>query len=121
MSRKSAWVSLIASSSTLFCCVLPTVLVMLGMGATMAGLVSAVPQIVWLSQYKIYVFGFSFVMISFAAFMYYRSRNEPCPTDPELAKACASGRKWSFRITCLSASFWLLGFFFAFVAPLILS
>ncbi|MBC87002.1 MAG: hypothetical protein CL677_07460 [Bdellovibrionaceae bacterium] len=120
MSRFSAWLSLFASTGTLLCCALPSLFVVLGMGATMAGLVSAVPQLVWISQYKAWVFAISGILISLAAFMHYRSRNEPCPIDPERARACASARKWSFAILTLSGSLWGVGAFFAFVAPLVL-
>ena len=43
-----AFGSLLASSATLVCCVLPAVLVSLGAGAVLVGLVSAFPQLVWL-------------------------------------------------------------------------
>jgi len=46
-----------ASAATLVCCVLPAVLAALGAGATLAGLVSAVPQLMWLSAGKALVFG----------------------------------------------------------------
>jgi hypothetical protein len=49
--------ALFASSATLICCVLPAVLVSLGAGAVLVGLVSAMPQLVWLSEHKASVFG----------------------------------------------------------------
>lgn len=119
MKRFAAWFSLFASTGTLLCCALPSLLVVLGMGATMAGLVSAVPQLVVLSQYKAWVFAGSGVMISLAMLMQYLSRNEPCPIDPEQAKACDSARKWSKIILTFSIAIWCTGSFFAFVAPLI--
>ena len=119
MRNFSAWISLFASTGTLFCCALPSLLVVLGMGATMAGLVSAVPQLIWLSQYKALVFGFSGLMISLAGYMQYRSRFEPCPVDPVLAKACDSSRRWSLVILIISGSLWAVGAFFAFIAPLL--
>ena len=117
MSRLSAWLSLFTSTGTLVCCALPSLLVVLGMGATMAGLVTAVPQLVWLSQYKAWVFSGSGIMIFIAAALHYRSRNEPCPIDPKKAKACISARKWSFGVLVLSGVLWGIGAFFAFVAP----
>jgi hypothetical protein len=114
----SAWISLFASTSTLVCCALPSLLVALGMGATMAGLVSTIPQLIWLSQYKVAVFVGSAVMLSFSALLQYRARFEPCPIDHEQAKACSTGRLWSQRILILSVVIWAVGAFFAFVAPL---
>lgn len=48
--------TVLASSATLICCVLPAVLVSLGAGAAMVGLVAAFPQLVWLSEHKAGVF-----------------------------------------------------------------
>ena len=119
MKSLSTWFSLFASTGTLFCCALPSLLVVLGFGASMAGLIGAFPQIVWLSQYKLYVFAFSGFMISTAAYFQYRARFEPCPTDPKLAKLCTRSRRWSFFIWLFSATLWSTGAFFAFVAPII--
>ena len=49
--------TLLASGATLVCCVLPALLVSIGARATLVGLVSAFPQLVWLSERKIWVFG----------------------------------------------------------------
>ncbi len=51
-----AFTALLASSGTLVCCVLPALMVALGAGATLAGLVTAVPQLIWLSEHKVEVF-----------------------------------------------------------------
>src|SRR6187200_1056050 len=42
-----ATAALLASSGTLVCCVLPALMVALGAGAALAGLVTAVPQLIW--------------------------------------------------------------------------
>ncbi len=120
MSRWASYFSLFASTGTLLCCALPSLLVALGMGAAMAGLVSAVPQLIWLSQHKVWVFGLSGGMIFLAGIMYFRSRNEPCPIDPRQANACMRARKWSFWTLLFSAMVWGTGAFFAFLAPLVL-
>ena len=55
-SRSGFWASvasLFASSSTLICCALPALLVALGAGAALSSLVSAVPQLVVLSEHKL--------------------------------------------------------------------
>ena len=119
MNKFASWLSLFASTGTLVCCALPSLLVALGMGAVMAGLVSTVPQIVWLSQYKGWVFGLSGLMISIATVIQIKARSLPCPIDEKLAKACMTSRRWSERILGLSIVLWLIGAFFAFLAPLI--
>lgn len=112
--------SLFTSAGTLICCALPALFVTLGMGATLAGFVSDVPQIIWLSEYKEYVFGFAALMLTIAGIMQYRARNLPCPADPEQARACTRLRKISFGIYIFSLLIFLTGAFFAFVAPYIL-
>lgn len=120
MNRLSSYLSLFASTGTLLCCALPSLLVALGMGATMAGLVTAVPQLVWISQYKAVVFSVSGALILLSAYLQYRSRNAPCPIDPGQAEACAIARKWSIRVLTIAAVVWGVGAFFAFLAPYIL-
>ena len=66
-----AFVALVASTGTLVCCVLPALMVALGAGAVLAGLVSAVPQLVWLSEHKAAVFGIAAVMLALAGLAIY--------------------------------------------------
>jgi len=51
--------TILSSFSTLVCCALPAALVTIGAGAALASVVTAVPQLVWLSQHKIPLFGFA--------------------------------------------------------------
>lgn len=113
----ASYLSLFTSFGTILCCALPTLLVTIGMGAAFAGLIGIFPQIVWLSENKGLVFSLSAIMISISFLMIFLNRNAPCPVDPDQARACKVGRKWSIRIAFVSLSFWLLGFFFAFLAP----
>lgn len=119
MNRFSAWLSLFASSGTLLCCALPSLLVALGMGAAMAGLVSSFPWLVELSRHKEVIFAGSALSIAFAAWMHWRGSRLPCPVDKKLAEACRSGKKWSLAVLILSAGLWAVGAFFAFLAPLL--
>ena len=109
--------SLFASSGTLVCCALPALFITLGMGATFAGLVSAFPQLVWLSAYKGWVFAASGIMLALAAYARWRSRNDPCPIDPRQARACARMRRAGGVILAVSITLYATGAFFAFVAP----
>jgi hypothetical protein len=111
--------ALFGATSTLLCCALPTLFVALGMGATVAGVVSAVPQIVWLSERKGFLFIGCGVMLALSGWLQWRARNEPCPIDPELAKACKTGRAWSLRIYVISTLLFFVGLLFAYIAPLI--
>lgn len=109
--------ALFTSAGTLLCCALPALLVTLGMGAAMAGLVTAVPQLVWLSEHKAWVFALSGAAILLSALMQRRAaRRLPCPADPAEAAACARLRRLSAAALWLGAAVWTVGFFFAYLA-----
>lgn len=108
--------SLFASTSTLVCCALPALLVTLGLGASLAGLVSAAPWLVALSKYKVWLFAGSGLMLGFAWAMQRRAANLPCPADPAQADACTRLRRFSAAILWISGAVWAVGFFFAFLA-----
>jgi hypothetical protein len=107
--------TLLASSSTLICCALPALMVALGMGATLSGLVSAFPQIVWISEHKDEIFLLSIVLTAFSGFLQWKNRNAPCPIDPALRNACLRTRKVSRVIYWLSLLFLCVGAWFAYI------
>lgn len=121
MSWKNYWVSwlgLFTSLGTIMCCALPSLLVTLGLGASLAGFVGVFPQVVWLSEHKVYVFVISGVLIAFSLFMTHINRNAPCPIDEKQRAACMLARQWSLRLGVISAVLWSVGFLFAFILPL---
>lgn len=109
--------SLLASSGTLVCCAIPAVLVALGAGAALSSLISAFPQLVWLSERKEELFTFAGVMMIASGWLQWRNRTAPCPVDPRLRDACLHTRKASLRIYAASVAFYLIGSWFAFVQP----
>lgn len=111
-----AFLALVASTGTLVCCVLPAVMVSLGAGAALAGLVAAVPQLVWLSAHKALVFGVAIAMLGLSGAMLWRARRLPCPADARLAAACTGLRRWSVGLWLLAAAGTALGAAFAFGA-----
>jgi hypothetical protein len=115
----SAFASLLLSSSTLVCCALPALLVAIGAGAAMAGLVSAVPQLVWLSGHKALVFGGAGAALIVAGIVQYRARSAPCPVDPVLAAACTRTRRFSVTTYFVALVIYLIGAGFAFLPPLL--
>ena len=110
--------ALLTSTATLVCCVLPAVLVALGAGAALAGLVTAVPQLIWLSEHKPLVFGVAggLLIVSGAALWYGRSL--PCPTDPDAARACRRLRRLSAILYGLAVASFAVGAAFAFILPI---
>src|SRR5471032_2384228 len=87
--------ALLASTATLVCCVLPAVLVTLGAGAALAGLVTAVPQLIWLSEHKPLVFGIAIAFLAVSGVALWYGRSLPCPSDPEAARSCRRLRRVS--------------------------
>jgi len=108
--------SLFTSLGTLVCCALPALLVTLGLGATLAGLVSNAPWLIILSEHKVLIFMTSAVMLLASFMLQYRARNLPCPVDPEKAKACQRLRRLSWVLLSISITIYFIGFFFAFIA-----
>jgi hypothetical protein len=116
-----SWLSVFTSGSTLVCCALPALMVALGAGAALSGLVSAVPQLVWLSEHKAGVFGVAGVLLAASGALQWQARRAlACPADAQLAAACATAKDVSLRIWWASLAIYLTGAFFAFAAPLFL-
>lgn len=120
MKKTLPFLALFGSMGTLVCCVLPATFVALGLGSAFAGLISAVPQLIWFSEKKVFVFAGAALLIAVAAFFQWRSRYTACPVDPRLAAACKSSRRWSNGLFSAAIVCYGVGFFFAFVAPLVL-
>ncbi len=113
-------VSPFSSGSTLVCCALPALLVALGAGAALSSLVSIFPQLIWLSLHKVPLFIVVAVVLALSGYLQWRARLEPCPTDVTLARACGNARKISLVVYVVSVLIFVVGGFFAFIAPLIL-
>lgn len=119
--KVSAFLSLFGSFSTLLCCGIPALLVLLGLGASFAGLITAVPQITILSEYKAVTFSLSglLILLSWIA----RSM-APEPKSCEIAEngatACETTKGWSFWILLASTVLFLIAVCMAFILPIIL-
>ena len=116
-----SFLSLFTSGGTLLCCALPALLVSIGAGAAMAGLITNFPQLVWLSEHKLGLFGVAGLMLLIAGLLQWRAKSLPCPADPALASACLRARKISRWIYIFSVAIFAVGFFFAFMAPMLTS
>jgi hypothetical protein len=120
--RNLGWTcgALVASSATLVCCVLPAVLVWVGAGAAVVALVTAIPQLVWLSEHKVLVFGVAVLLLAASGAMLWHARHLPCPIDPERARSCLRLRRASHVLYSVAVAGFLLGVSFAFVLPAVL-
>lgn len=120
LGNPTSYLALFGSSATLICCALPVLLVSLGMGAALASITSNFPQLIFLSAHKEYVFAIAGVALGLAAAMQWRQRHQACPADPELARACSSARTLSSWVLAMAVILYLVGLFFAYLAPLML-
>ena len=120
-----SYLSLFTSLSTLLCCALPSALVFLGMGTTVASALSAAPFLVSLSHHKKLVFAISGVLIAlsfvymFAIAPRLKARELGC--DPSNPRACDAASRFSRIVLWFSAALYVAGFFVAFVLGPILA
>ena len=112
--------SIFTSLGTIVCCALPALLVTLGMGASLASLIGFFPWITLISELKLTIFAVSGSLIAFALFIQWHTKYLPCPADPKKAKLCQNLKKISWILLSISLVFYLVGFFFAFIAVYIL-
>jgi len=112
-----AFGTLLASTTTLLCCVLPAVMVAVGAGAALVGLVSAFPQLVWLSAHKLLLFVVAGVLLAGSGVLLWHARRLPCPVDPAAARSCTRLRRISAVLYAISLVAYLVGALFAFVLP----
>jgi mercuric ion transport protein len=118
--RYWGWILLFTTSGTLICCAIPITLVSLGLGAVVATMASAAPWVVTLSMYKGWMFSLSGGLIVLSSWAVYRP-GRSCPADPELAAACERADIWNRRFIWFSGIMWGIGFFAAFILPVLQS
>jgi hypothetical protein len=111
-----SYLSLFTSFGTLLCCAIPSTLVLLGLGATLAGFLGEFPQLIWLSENKNLVFAMSFLMlgISFVA----QRETAVCPVDKKAD--CTKTKAWSKPLLILTFAINVIGVIYAFVLPQLL-
>jgi mercuric ion transport protein len=120
-----SYLSLFTSVGTLLCCALPSLLVLFGLGATVASVLSQAPWLVALSHHKNWVFLVAGVLI-FGNFGYVyalaprlQARSGAC--DPNDPAACQTASRFSRVVLWCSAVLYLIGCFSAyFLGPLLM-
>jgi hypothetical protein len=118
-----SYFSLFTSVGTLLCCALPSLLVLAGLGASVASTLSALPWLVTLSRHKQWTFAVSGVLIALSFLnMYYiapRLRAKAC--TPDHPSACADASNFSRVLLWISAVIYVVGFFSAYMLGPILT
>lgn len=110
-----SYAGLFSSFGTLLCCALPSTIVLLGFGASLANFLGDYPQLIWLSENKELIFGISFLMLglSFGAQKY--AATQSCPIDKK--EDCESAKSWSKPLFYISFGINVVGAFYAFLLP----
>lgn len=117
--RLFGFLSLFTSCGTLLCCALPSLLILLGFGATVASFLSVAPWLVTLSHHKVWVFTGAGMLIAMNFVYVYRLaprlRNQmnSCPSDDP--HACAGADRISRAVLWVSAAIYGVGFFTVYI------
>jgi mercuric ion transport protein len=119
--RVLGYLSLFTSVGTLVCCALPSLLVLLGLGATVASVLAAAPWLVTLSQHKEWVFATSALLTAGNFYYVYRlaprllAKRGACETDDPAA--CGRASRTSRGLLWVSALLLAVGFAVAYLVP----
>jgi hypothetical protein len=110
--------SLFSSFSTLICCALPSLLVLAGLGTTVASLLSAAPWLVGFSRHKAWTFSIAGTLIAASFAMTYviaprLRQGEACAADDPTT--CGEVSRFSRIVLWISAIIWSGGFFVAYL------
>lgn len=120
MSRFWSSLALAGTGATLICCVIPAGLVLLGFGASVAGMVSALPQITWFSENKAITFLAAGALLALAVAARMRPSAQTCPADPQLAKLCMRSRAISKVMLLVAGVVYIISVSFVYLLPLII-
>jgi hypothetical protein len=125
-SKRSAvlgYLSLFTSAGTLLCCALPALLVLFGLGASVASMLSFLPWLVALSRHRVWTFSISGALIALSFVNTYyivpRLRTQEC--RPDNPTGCAEAGRLSKILLWVSAVIFGVGFFVAYALGPILT
>jgi hypothetical protein len=109
--------SLFTSVGTLLCCALPSLLVLAGLGASVASTLSVLPWLAALSTHKQWTFSISgaLICLSFANTYYLAPRLQANACAPENPSPCQNASRLSQALLWVSAAIYAVGFFTAYL------
>jgi mercuric ion transport protein len=116
-----SYFSLFTSVGTLLCRALPSLLVLAGLGASVASTLSSLPWLVALSRHKQWTFLVSgaLIALSFLNMYYIAPKLKAC--SPENPSVCEDATRFSRMLLWASAAIYAVGFFTAYVLGPILT
>lgn len=113
----SSILSLFTSLSTLLCCALPTLLIILGLGAVVTSSISAFPFLITLSKNKHWMFLIAFIFIGINFYLLYGRKKKVCPVPTaNVETPCETASRWNKIIFWISFVLLLIGLFVAYLA-----
>jgi mercuric ion transport protein len=118
-----SYFSLFTSLGTLLCCALPSLLVLFGLGASVASMLTFLPWLVTLSRHKQWTFTLSGLLITLGFLNLYliaprfKTKGACEPGDD----ACGVASRVSKVVLWMSAAIYVVGFFVAYGLGPILS
>jgi mercuric ion transport protein len=125
-SKRSAvlnYFSLFTSLSTLLCCALPSLLVLVGLGTSVASMLSFMPWLVTLSRHKQWTFAVSGILTALSFVNMYhiapRIRAKQCGADDP--SACEEASRVTIILLWVSAGIYAVGVFVAYALGPILT
>jgi len=113
-----SYLSLFTSVGTLLCCALPSLLVLLGLGASVASMLSLMPWLVTLSRHKLWVFCISGALLVVSFLHTYliapklQAQGEACAPDD---LACSRAARVRRVMLWVATIIYLIGFFTAYM------
>jgi len=117
LKKLTQFFSLFTSLSTLVCCALPALMVSLGLGASLAGLLSKYPQLIFLSEHKLVIFIIGGLLLLLAGYFQF-FLVKACPIEAK--DACQETKDWSKPVYIVSVAIYVIGFSFAYILPLLM-
>src|ERR1041385_2680376 len=101
-----SYFSLFTSVGTLLCCALPSLLVLAGLGASVASTLSSLPWLVALSHHKLLTFSVSgsLIGLSFLNTYYLSPPMKANTCDPDRPSACRDATRFSRVLLWVSAA-----------------
>lgn len=97
------------------CCALPILLVILGMGSVAASIITVLPWLAWLSQYKVITFGITVLLLTYSGWRLRHTAGSVCTLEG------AKRLKWQRRVLGINTFFFVMAVFAAYaLLPIIL-
>ena len=114
------FLALFTSITTIFCCALPIILILLGMGVVFANLTASFPLINWFAGKSFYLFITSFILLLISGYVIF-IKVQICPANQKLATICKKSKLFNKIIWWLSLVILLISFIFKYILILFIT